>query len=241
MQAEDVLEQLGLGKHEAALYSLLLRRGESTAVEISKISGLHRRTVYDTMEALQREGLVGIKLKRHVKHFVAEDPATLKRILDEKQQLLDRILPSLLKRHRAHDAAVNILIYEGAEGMKVVFRKIIDGLGGGEIVMIGAGLKAPAHFRYTFPQYLTALKRMKWRLIQPDVKWIRDELDSWDVPRNYRFLPEKYLSPLSLVVYGKTTVIVLMEPVPLLIEIAGEQYANAFRNYFEILWAASEA
>lgn len=233
------LEELGLGRHEAALYSLLIERGESTAVELAKRSGLHRRTVYDTMERLQREGLVGIKLKRHVRHFVAESPEALRHVLEEKQAMLEKLLPSLLKRYRAHDAGVNVLIYEGAEGMKAIFRKVIAKHRRREIVMIGAGLKAPAHFKHMFPQYLGALKRMKWRLIEPDVPWIRKEMAGWDVPRSYRFLPENYLSPLSIVVYSSTTVILLMEPAPLLIEIAGEQYAKAFRNYFEILWAAA--
>lgn len=55
MEEEYLLEQLGLSKHSAKLYLILLRLGEASAVTLAKEAILHRRTVYDEMERLQKK------------------------------------------------------------------------------------------------------------------------------------------------------------------------------------------
>jgi hypothetical protein len=233
---KDVLEHMGLTKHEAEIYILLLKIGDATAVTLATKSGLHRRTAYDTLESLQKKGLVSLKYKARIRHFSPTNPDALDTMLRERQLALHSILPGLMNHYRSRQPQISINIYEGVEGMKIAFGEIMSLTPRQEVVMIGAGLKAPKHLKYMYAHGLDVLQRMKWRLIEPDTPSIRKEMESWAVQKNYRFLPAKYLSPLAIMVFKDKTLIALMEPEPLIIQITGKSYANAFRNYFEILW-----
>ena len=55
----ETLKQFGLTTNEAIVYQTLLGLGPSLAGQISKKTGLHRRTVYDTTERLIKKGIIG--------------------------------------------------------------------------------------------------------------------------------------------------------------------------------------
>lgn len=245
MEENLILEELGFNRHESKLYLILLDIGESSAVVLSKESGLHRRTVYDVMESLKKKGLVNIKIKKHVKHFAPTNPEALKDLLEEKHVLVDKLLPGLLRKFGSMGKHAEVSIYEGVDGLKAILNDIAKGSakGSDEVVMLGAGLRTPNYMKYSFPHYVKMLEKMKWRLIEPDVSRVRKDMKKWDVSmnsKNCRFLPAKYLSPVSITVYGDRTLILLLEGEPIIIQIIGDTYARAFRNYFELLWRAAK-
>ena len=63
----DELKQAGLTENESKVYLSLIDLGPSLAGQISRKTGLHRRTVYDTTEMLIQKGLVGYILKKQQK------------------------------------------------------------------------------------------------------------------------------------------------------------------------------
>ncbi len=240
MNEEYLLEQLGLNKHESKIYLMLLRFGEASAVTIAKETSLHRRTVYDEVEKLQKKGLVNLKIKKFVQYFAPTNPEKLKEILDEKQTLLNSSLPNLLRQFKNTEKKVSLHIFEGVEGMKAVLNDALRECvkDKDELLMLGAGLKTPQYIKYAFPHYVKYLEKVKWRLIEPDIKYVRKEMLTWGkvFMKNCRFLPEKFLSPVGILVYTDRTIIMLLEGEPILIQIIGANYSKAFRNYFEILW-----
>lgn len=242
MEENNLLESLGLGKHEAKLYFILIKKGESTAVELAKESGLHRRTVYDEIEKLQKKGLVNITIQKGVRHFAPTSPESLKVMLEEKNVILKNLLPQLLSQFKSHEKKVSVNIFEGAEGLKIVFSDILEEFRKKkEIIMTGAGLKAPQYMKYSFGYYAEELKvSSNWRLIEPDNEKIRDEIQSWGVTKNCRYISSKFSAPVGFTVYGDKTLIMLVENEPVIIRIVSESVANAFRDYFEILWQVAE-
>lgn len=243
MDEERILEQLDLEKHEATLYLLLLRLGEASAVMLARESSLHRRTVYDTLERLQKKGLVHLKIKKFVKYFAPTDPDALREMLEEKQAMLRGILPKLLEQFRAKEKKVSVNIFEGIEGIKAVLADATKECLAkkDELVMVGAGLRTPEYLKYSFPRYVEVLKKkIKWRLIEPDLPRIRKGIALWGIPCNCRFLPEKYLAPVGILTYANRTIIMLLDGEPVLIQIIGASYAKAFKNYFELLWNATK-
>lgn len=240
MDEEHLLEQLGLNKHESKIYLTLLRFGEASAVVIAKETSLHRRTVYDELEKLQKKGLVNLKIKKFVQYFAPTSPEKLKEILEEKQVLLSYSLPKLLQQFKNTEKKVSLHIFEGVEGMKAVLNDALRECvkDKDELLMLGAGLKTPEYIKYSFPHYVKYLEKVKWRLIEPDIKDIRKEISIWgkSFMDNCRFLPEKFLSPVGILVYTNRTIIMLLEGEPIIIQIIGSNYSKAFKNYFEILW-----
>lgn len=238
----EVLEILGFSDKANTLYSLLLERGEATAVTLAREAELHRRTVYDTLEQLKKEGLVSEKTKDDVKHYAPADPRTLRQRLAEKEARLEAELPSLVDQYEASHDDVTVEVFEGKQAMKNAFTAAIDECvdADASITMLGAGWKAPSHMEYMVPRYVEKLKRLDWRLIEPDLDEIRAAIKDNGLEEHTRFLAEKYLSPLSIITYTDMTLIVLMEPVPVLISIRGEQYADAFATYFDVFWHAAK-
>ena len=91
----EVLEQLGLTEAESKVYLALLELGSSQAGKITSKTGIHRRTVYDSIERLIEKGLVSFISQNNIKFFESVDPQQLLEILKEKQDNLKQILPQL--------------------------------------------------------------------------------------------------------------------------------------------------
>ncbi len=53
-----VLEELGFSNYEAKAYLALLRDAPVTGYQLSKISGVPRSRIYETLEKLTRQGFV---------------------------------------------------------------------------------------------------------------------------------------------------------------------------------------
>ena len=70
----EILKEAGLTNNESLIYKALLELGPSLAGQISRKTGLHRRTVYDTAERLIQKGLIGYILKNNRRLFEASSP-----------------------------------------------------------------------------------------------------------------------------------------------------------------------
>lgn len=122
----DSLKEFGLNEKEAKIYLALLEMGESKAHQIAKKTQIIRPTVYDILEKLSRDGLVGSYEKRKIKHYVASDPEKIKRKLLEKQRAFDSLLPQLKSVYNTLKAKPKISFYEGVEGIKTVFEDTLN-------------------------------------------------------------------------------------------------------------------
>src|SRR3989338_3484937 len=92
---EKALIALGLTETESKVYLALLKRGSSLAGKVTKETGLHRRTVYDTIERLIEKGLASYIVTNNQRYFEAIDPERLMQILKEKESILLSHLPEL--------------------------------------------------------------------------------------------------------------------------------------------------
>ena len=61
------LKQAGLTDNESKVYLALIDLGPSLAGQIARKTGMHRRTVYDTIEMLIQKGLIGYIKKNNRK------------------------------------------------------------------------------------------------------------------------------------------------------------------------------
>ena len=89
------LERLGLHEAEIKVYLALLKRGLSTATQISQDTGLNRSHIYDKIDVLLEKGLISFVIKNNVKYFKASDPEKIIDYVKEIQENIQAILPSL--------------------------------------------------------------------------------------------------------------------------------------------------
>ncbi len=116
------LEKLGLSDKEAKVYLAVLELGEGNIARIAKKSGVKRTTVYDVVLSLKEKQLLDEITKGKKKIYSAEDPRKLDDIYDERKATLKKILPDLLSVMNAIEKQPRIRYFEGAEGIKEVYK-----------------------------------------------------------------------------------------------------------------------
>ena len=91
----SILESIGLNKNEILLYLELVNHPSSSALDLSKRTGIHRSNTYDSLRRLMEKGFVNEIIKDNKKTFSAIEPEKIKDYLQQKQQEFDLILPQL--------------------------------------------------------------------------------------------------------------------------------------------------
>ncbi len=223
------LKEAGLTENESKVYLSLLDLGPSLAGEISRNSGLHRRTVYDTTEMLIKKGLVGYILKNNRKLFQAVNPSRIMQIIKEKEDILGPFIQDLGFKYLKTKEKEETNFYKGKEGLKSIFE---DQLSNKEILILGASSKAYETLNFYFKWYDKARKEKKVR-----VRIIAEDREMKKIPlAEIKYLPKKYSSPVAVNIYGDKTAIILWAKKPIAIVIKNKEIADGYRNYFELMW-----
>jgi HTH-type transcriptional regulator, sugar sensing transcriptional regulator len=223
------LKEAGLTQNESKVYLALIDLGPSLAGSISRKTGLHRRTIYDTTEMLIKKGLVGYILRNNRRLFQASNPKRFLDILKEKEDLLSPWIQELEGKYSKTQEKEETNFYKGKEGLKAVFE---DQLNSKEILVLGASSLAYDVLKFYFKWYdkTRKEKKIKTRIIASDRRIKRIPL------AEIKYLPEKFASPVSVNIYGDKTAIILWASQPYAIVIKSHEVAKGYRNYFELMW-----
>lgn len=230
----EELKAAGLSDNEIKIYLALLDYGPSLAGVISRKTGMHRRTVYDTTEMLIKKGLVGYILKNNRRLFQASNPDRILDALKEKENLILPLIVGLKERYSKTKEKEETNFYKGKEGLKTVFE---DQLNHNEVLILGASAKAYEVLQFYFHWYdkKRKEKKIKTRIIAQDKKIKGIPLSE------IRYLPEKYASPVAVNIYGEKTAIILWAKEPVAIVIKQKEISESYRNYFELLWKMAKS
>ncbi len=122
---DDILIQAGLTQNEAKIYQVILENNQLSVTQISKISNIHRRNVYDAIERLIDKGLAFQLFNQFENHYKAVDPHKLIEIIKEKENKLNSILPELEKKYYTKPVRQSFFIYKGVQGFKNYLMDIV--------------------------------------------------------------------------------------------------------------------
>lgn len=118
MDTIEALQNLGLTDKEARVYQALLQLGETSAYAISNKSGLKKPTTYVVLEDLRHKGFVQ-KIPRAKKmRFKAKPPEEMFALAEEKMDIARRAMPKLQALQREEQKKVNVMYFEGVNGIK---------------------------------------------------------------------------------------------------------------------------
>lgn len=128
------LQGIGLSPKEIQVYLTLLGRGPSSVRQLAAASDINRGTTYDVLKTLQDQGLVSFYHKEKKQFFIAEEPNTIQRLIQEKknhanslEEQLDAVLPQLrlLANQTAYSQPV-VRYYHGHKGMKHILVEVLQ-------------------------------------------------------------------------------------------------------------------
>ncbi len=130
---EQTLKKLGLSDKEIKVYLSCLKLGPSPVRKVAIEAGINRGTTYDILKDLIELGLVSYYHQAKKQYFIAEDPAKLKDVLEQKQQQLekiktdvDEIIPQLKSIYDNAKSKPVVKFYEGEAGIKVVLQDVLE-------------------------------------------------------------------------------------------------------------------
>jgi sugar-specific transcriptional regulator TrmB len=236
------LEELGLTRNEALIYVFLLKNGETTTGKVIKETQIVNSQVYETLNSLIARGLVSYNVQKDGKHFKAEDPGKFLELEEQRKKKVIEFIPNLMKLKNSSGSETNTAVYEGYDGFKTAFKKIIDDCPSGKEILI-LGFSDKMYKIESLKLFLSnmnlksAKKKQKLKIILD-----KDSRNSLGKDREneknseVRYMPRGYVSPAALDIFGDYVYMFLWEEKPFVFMIKNKQIAESFKVYFNFLW-----
>jgi len=241
---DELVNTYGLTENEAKIYRFLLR-GSITTGPILKATGIANSRVYAALESLIKKGIVTYTIQKEGKHFSAVDPSILIEKQKEKEQKLAELVKEL-KRTEKKEEKTNTLVYEGFNGFKSAFAKIIgDCPQGGTISVLG--FSQPSFASKSLEGFITkmnktgAAKKQKLKIILSEsVRKTAGKSREREPFSEVRYIADDYMSPAAVDIFEDYTYIFLWEEKPFVFAIKNKLIAESFKQYFNALWKNAE-
>ena len=239
---EKQLEELGLTKNEITIYLFLLKKGAITTGPIIKETGIANSRVYESLNSLIKKGLVSYNLQKNSKYFNAEDPKKLLENEEERRKKIESLIPNLLKIKNKEEITTTSAIYEGYEGFKTAFKKIIDDCPEKETIYI-LGFSEQQYATQSLRTFLanmnlkSANKKQKLKVIlDQSAKLTQGKERAKEKFSEVKYMPPGYISPAAIDIFEDYVYFFVWEEKPYVFAIKNKQIADSFKVYFEFLW-----
>jgi len=234
--SESVLEEIGFTKNESKIYIALLEIGSTTAGKVSEKTKIHRTNVYDALNGLVKKGVVSFITKEKIKYFKAVDPKNLNRYIEEKKEMLERVLPKFKLNYELARGINESEISQGLRSFVDILNNFLDY--NEPILVYGIPRIAPEmarHYLTHFHEARIAKKIPMKHIYNFDAKERVAELKKMPLT-DARSLPVKFDSMVSTNICGDEIVFVLWTNPPHIARIKNRTMAESYKNYFELLW-----
>ncbi len=243
---KKVLQDYGLSPNEVRVYLAMLRKDYHTVLQISKGTEIKRPTVYVVLEGLINKGLVKITIKGKKKIYVPEKPKNLLKILDQRKESIEAILPFLEEQYIEKSEQPKMSFYEGIAGIKKVYNDVIRSKT--EVLWFGSAQELKDEFSDIF------LKIDKIEEINPDYKGSREIVNNTKFDKDYakeiielndpktkaRILPgELFFLGVDNIIYDNKVVMLSIKNDYFAVVIESRKMADGFRCMFELAWKSA--
>lgn len=239
---EKELEELGLTKNESSIYLYLLKKGSTTTGSIIKETGIANSRVYESLNSLTSKGLVNYNIQRDGKHFQAVSPAILIEKEQERKKKIESLIPSLLKLENKREDPTITAVYEGFEGFKVAFKKIIEDCPKEETIYI-LGFSEPPFSKESLRTFISNMnlksqqKKQKLKIIlDSSLKSTLGKDREKEKYTEVKYMPQGYISPAAIDIFQDYVYLFLWEEKPFVFMIKNKKIAESFKVYFNFLW-----
>ncbi|VVB79634.1 HTH-type sugar sensing transcriptional regulator TrmBL1 [uncultured archaeon] len=242
---EKELRELGLTENESLIYLHLLKKGETTTGSIIKETQIANSRVYESLNTLVGKGLVSYNVQKDGKHFQAESPNKFIELEEQRKKKISELVPQLNNLKNTKEKETLTAVYEGYEGFKTAFRKIVYDCPVNGVIDV-FGFSQPQYKSENLSLFLNNLnlksikKRQKLRLItdissrgfQEDIAKAKNT--------EVKYMPSGYLSPAAMDIFEDYVYIFLWEEKPFVFMIKNKLIAESFKQYFNVLWTIAK-
>lgn len=248
MNIESQLEQLDLSKQEAKIYLTTLKLGIAKASQIAQKANVQRGGAYYILKLLREKGFISEVIKSGVQYYSACTPEKILNIIEEERErkisVANSIIGDLKELEKTAIERPSIEIYEGYDGFKTIFSKLLE-ISNKELrCYLSANiLEYLPHFHEQFRKRRVN-KKIKIKTITQRTKSLEEikKLDKQEL-RETRF-NENILKNTEILQYVLDKGIIIIranKKEQLAIYIKDESYAQLQMNIFDKNWKESES
>lgn len=241
MNISEQLTQFGLNQKQAEIYLALLELGAASVIGLAKKTGIKRTTVYDILIELEKKGLLSQTKKGKKRLFLANDPESLGKILEEKKNKLEELMPALKSLINTAGTKPVIRYHEGLEGIKEVYRDTLK-YQGELLAFVTENIIAKLGQKFA-DEYKEKRKKAQIfaKVIGPDTDEIVEykKSDNKDLKETRLVPKDKFPFSIEMNIYGnKTAFMSFGEQLGLIIE--SSEIAKNMKFLFELAWKGIE-
>lgn len=236
------LEELGLTKNESLIYLFLLKTGETTTGAIIKQTGIANSRVYESLNSLIDKGLVSYNVQKDGKHFLAESPSKFSEIEEQRKKRIQELVPQLNLLKNSEQKETTTAVYEGYEGFKTAFKKIIEDCPSGKEIYV-LGFSEQQDKTESLRLFLSnmnlksAQKKHKLKiLLDSSTKDTLGKDREKEKFSEVKYMPKGYVSPAAMDIFEDYVYMFLWEEKPFVFMIKNKLITESFKAYFNVLW-----
>lgn len=232
------LIKLGLDEKQAKIYLAGLKTGPTTATVLAKNSEVKRGTIYGILKELKLLGLCSESILQKRKIFTMSDPNQLKAIQNDRDNILNDLLP-LLRSFTVSKNIPKISIFEGLQEIKEVYSDTLTG-NVKEILTIEAVDSLIEHLGLEFlERYIKQRIKLKIpvRVLATESHNAKHykQRDLSDI-RQTKFIPKKFTLGLDIEIYKNKVLLVSLSEKSFAVLIEDDKISKSLKSIFNYIW-----
>lgn len=237
------LETLGLTSKEAAIYLVLLEKGNSSVMAISEHSGIKRPTCYLVLDDLVKKGFVARMPVGRRTVFSAEHPVKVLRRAEHSLALARNIIPGLQEIMTKSGEKPQLKMLTGVSGARIFFEEVIES---GHPIYYIASIEdlAQAVGQEFLDEYVKKRIEKGIRAYSIRTKSTDVHTDLYKAgPENHReirYAPDTFEIPFMVFIYGDKVAFVSKKEEGFGFIVKSVSLSKTMKSMFDVLWAASK-
>lgn len=242
-----LLRRIGLDDKEIEIYLAVLPLKMARATQVAKAAKQSRSHTYLILRSLGEKGLVSEIERGSVIHFVAEPPERLLTFVQDRERelkslepLIQGVLPMLSGLTSPLPGKPRVTMLQGLEGMRQIYKEIL--------VHDFVGMLNAESMYNTFDGNIVARIfgqdiNLRGRDLMVDNPMAREYIR--DVPQHedyeVRIIPKNIQFKTDTVIFGDVIALFAYDDESTIVRIENAYLADAFKAWFEVLWAMSSS
>ncbi|MDD5056039.1 MAG: helix-turn-helix domain-containing protein [Candidatus Peribacteraceae bacterium] len=239
-----LLKRIGLEEKEIEIYLAMLTLKSAKASDIARLAKQSRSHAYLMLRSLEQRGLVSEVDRGNILHFVAEPPESLVTYLENQEDeirslrtIAEGAVPQLKSLTQPLVDRPHVTLLHGLQGMKQIYRSVLKN----EFVGL---FNAEKMYEAFGENIVTKLFGKNERLQGRDLLVDNDGAKRYtgevmqDEEYQIRLLPKNITFGTDTIVYEDTVAMFSYDSERTIVRIENQNIANAFRSWFEVMWAS---
>lgn len=231
MIKEEALEALGLTRNDARVCITLLTHGPQRVADLEKITGIHRRNLYDSLNRLGSMGFVDSFIRNDKQYFQITSIDVLEGALEKKGESIKEFLSGMREVKREYKIP-EVHILAGEKGVKML---LDDELRTGKPIY---GIASSGFEKMVWDYLDKTPHKVASAGLPAKLVYIESDVENRERAQEHGFamirvVPDEYKSSVALEFYGDTSCIILER---MIIRIRDKEVTKRFRMFFDSLW-----